>query len=294
MSGEPGGDAAHVERGELDALRRRAYAPDADIWDDAVAIARLSELENRLRRERDPALREAPHSSADDGDEEIDAPPFRRPATSAPSPAPSAEITPPAAAPSLRRPRHTALVGVIAVIAGLFGGIAWSQAQSATTTPSAYAKTVAVANDRRAAGYEIGYDLYMDGLRDDLLALVRGSGLADRMIRDQLTPYGILFGRTVGAGPTIDHEFCMIIADLPETSITCIPVENAYANPVSVVLPAWYTEPNSDLFTGLGAPVSFTLMPGGSVVAVPADRAESLAPIDSAATVATAAPPGWQ
>jgi hypothetical protein len=40
--------------------------------------------------------------------------------------------------------------------------------------------------------------------------------------------------------------------------------------------------------------VSFTLMPGGSVVAVPADRVESLAPIDPAATVSTTAPLGWQ
>jgi len=301
VSGEPGGDAAHVERTELDALRRRAYGPDADILDDAVAIARLSELEDGLRRERASAVREAPPPSVGMGsDEATDEAPLRRPTASAPALASAAELTPPRAIePSVRPPRHTALIAVTAVVAGLFGGIAWSQSQSPTTAnPSAYAKTAAVANDRRAAGYEAGYDLYLDGLRDEILALAGSDGVADRMIRDQLTPYGILYGRTVGAGPTIDHKFCMIIADLPETSITCIPVENAYANPVSVTLPSWYTDPDSDLFTGLGEPVNFTLMPGGSVVAVPAgtaDSAASIAPIDSASPVATAVPPpGWQ
>ena len=97
-----------------------------------------------------------------------------------------------------------------------------------------------------------------------------------RLIRDQLRPYGTLYGRTVGAGPTVDHEFCMIVADLPEPSITCIPIENAYANPVSVILPAWYSDSESDVFTGLGELVSFTLMPGGSIVAEPARRREAL------------------
>jgi len=36
---------SRTDAAELDELRRRAYGPDADIWDDAEAIARLSELE---------------------------------------------------------------------------------------------------------------------------------------------------------------------------------------------------------------------------------------------------------
>jgi hypothetical protein len=36
---------------ELAALRRRAYGPDADIGDDATALARLHELEDALRRD---------------------------------------------------------------------------------------------------------------------------------------------------------------------------------------------------------------------------------------------------
>ena len=99
--------------------------------------------------------------------------------------------------------------------------------------------------------------------------------VAGIMIRDQLKPYGILYGRTVGAGPTTDHRFCMIIADLPVSSVTCISIENAYANPVSVLLPSWYSDTESDVFTGLGELISYTLMPGGGVVAVPADAASA-------------------
>ncbi len=39
-------------RAELERLRRRAYGPDADIYGDPAAIARLAELEDAVRRER--------------------------------------------------------------------------------------------------------------------------------------------------------------------------------------------------------------------------------------------------
>ena len=104
-----------------------------------------------------------------------------------------------------------------------------------------------------------------------MVSLPGTEAIANRMIGGQLRPYGILFGRTVAAGRTVDDEFCMIVADLPVASITCIPVADENANPVSVTLPAWYSDSESDLFTGLGELVSYTLMPGGSVVAEPAD-----------------------
>ena len=87
----------------------------------------------------------------------------------------------------------------------------------------------------------------------------------------------------------------MIIADLPAASVTCIPVENAYANPVSVMLPSWYSDADSDLFTGLGELVSYTLMPGGSVIAEPADTARIRRRAGCLRAAATAVPPpGWQ
>jgi hypothetical protein len=144
----------------------------------------------------------------------------------------------------------------------------------------------------------------MDGLRDEVLTLTGAGEVAERMIRDQLRPYGILYGRTVGAGPTVDDRFCMIVADLPAASVTCISIENAYSSPVSVVLPSWYSDSESDMFTGLGEPISYTLMPGGSVVAVPADSAAAAAiaedasiPADSLPVLEAPAPtppPGWQ
>jgi len=40
-----------------------------------------------------------------------------------------------------------------------------------------------------------------------------------------------------------------------------------------VLLPSWYSDTESDVFTGLGELISYTLMPGGGVVAVPTDSA---------------------
>ena len=282
------------EQSELDALRRRAYGPDADIYDDAGALARLIELEDLLRLDRAPR---------DEG----------APVAEAPSPASSDPASPPPAIvlvddSSIRpasRGWHTGLISATVVVAVLLGAAAWTATQVPATAdlPSAYAKTAAVANERRAAGYEASYDQYLGGLRDEVLALPGAEGMADRMIRDQLRPYGILYGRTVGAGPTVDGQFCMIIADLPSASITCISIENAYANPVSIALPAWYSDAESDVFTGLGELISYTLMPGGGVVAVPADSpgaagsvpADSIPVLEAPAPTPTATPPpGWQ
>ena len=282
------------EQRELEALRRRAYGPDADIFANAGALARLIELEDALRVERTP--RGEP--TAPDAE---------------PAPRAGARQAPPVTVvlgdDSPIRPRsprwHTGLISATAVAAVLLGAAAWTAAQDRATDelPSANAKTAAVANERRAAGYEASYDEYLGGLRDEVLELPGAEGTADRMIRDQLRPYGILYGRTVGAGPTVDGQFCMIIADLPSASVTCISIENAYANPVAITLPAWYSDAESDLFTGLGELISYTLMPGGGVVAVPADSpdatgsvpADSIPVIEAPAPTPTATPPpGWR
>jgi hypothetical protein len=187
-------------------------------------------------------------------------------------------------------------VAATAAVAVLLGGAAWSADRQADAEARAAgdARIAATVNEQREASYRASYRLYIDGLREDVLTLAGAEGMADRMIRDQLRPHGLLYGRTVGVGPTLDHRFCMIIADLPAASITCIPVENAYANPVTVLLPAWYADADSDLFTGLGELVAYTLMPGGIVIAEPADSADQML-MPGAAPAATAVPPpGWQ
>jgi hypothetical protein len=287
----------HAQYGisELDALRRRAYGPDADIHADPDALARLAELEEAMRLERSAHhTEEAPRTegTADTASES--------------TPPPALAETPDAVVVSPSRSRaprgHRALVGATAAVAVLLGCAAWSASRMPVTEsgPGESSSAVAGLNDERDAAYRASYRLYIDGLRDDALSLPGGEQIADRMIRDSLRPYGILYGRTVAAGPTVDHRFCMIIADLPEASVTCIPVENAYANPVSVHLPAWYSDADSDLFTGLGELVAYTLMPGGSVVAEPASAsavaAEADAPVLEVPTPAATAvpPPGFQ
>jgi hypothetical protein len=186
-------------------------------------------------------------------------------------------------------------VAATAAVALLLGGTGWSAARlsAAEALAADNARIAATVNEQREASYRASYRLYIDGLREDVLSLAGTELVADRMVRDQLRPHGLLYGRTVGVGPTLDHTFCMIIADLPEASITCIPVENAYANPVTVLLPAWYTDADSDLFTGLGELVAYTLMPGGIVTAEPADSADAMTVPDPAPAATAVPPPGY-
>lgn len=279
MAEQPRERVTHAEVTELDALRRRAYGPDADILRDGEALARLRELEDRVRRDRFPLAPDAGASA--------------EPPAAASRPLVGSD----AAVVSLsmsRTPRwHGALVAATAAVAVLLGGAAWTAAREADVAQTA-AFASASKEDLDARSRE-NYRAYVDGLRDAVLSLPGSAEVADRMIRDQLRPHGILYGRTVGVGPTVDHRFCMIIADLPQSSITCIPIENAYANPVSVVLPSWYSDAESDVFTGLGELVAYTLMPGGIVIAEPADSAETIALPDAATPAPTAVPPpGFQ
>lgn len=276
--GHPLDDGGRDGISELDALRRRAYGPDADIFADADALARLTELEEQVRRDRSSLSEEPARDAA------VDASP--EPSTTEPPASAVARTAAPAeivAVSPARAPRwHVTLIAATAAVALLLGGAAWSNARAPVTDGDvANPAEAAELNSERDAAYRASYRMYLEGLRDEALSLPGSEDVADRMIRASLRPYGILYGRTVAVGPTTDHRFCMIIADLPAASVTCIPVENAYANPVTVALPAWYSDADSDLFTGLGELVAYTLMPGGSVVAEPADAGAADAAVDA-------------
>ncbi len=159
------------------------------------------------------------------------------------------------------------LVAGAVAAAVLIGAIAWSGIRSAPADdlPVGSAPTAVVKAQREVADQRV-----LDDLRDDVLALP-GVGITKLLVRDQLRPYGLVYGRTVGVGRTVDHQFCMIIADVPAASISCISGRNSNATPVTVTLPAWYPNLESDPYAPIGELVSYTLMPGGSVVAVPAD-----------------------
>jgi hypothetical protein len=112
---EPRDVVTNAERAELDALRGRAYGPDADIADDPQAIARLTELEDRVRPARTWQTDISSLGSwADAAAEPVPA--------SAPAGAPAA--MPPAAvltAPTRTAQWHGKLVAGTAVAAGLVG-----------------------------------------------------------------------------------------------------------------------------------------------------------------------------
>jgi hypothetical protein len=262
---EPAGDVTHAERRELDALRRRAYGPDADILDDALALSRLRELEE-LSRHRQFAVQLSAVSSANGPV----APELPAPESYAFPGAGTAQTT---SVSGRGRPRRIWLIAATALAAVLLAGTAWSEIlRQPAEEPVVAPVEPAAAGDERSA---VDHRAHLDDLRDAVLSLPGGEEVANRLIRDRLRPHGILYGRAVASGPTVDHAFCMIIADLPRASITCAAADNPDGKPVSVALPAWYSDAESDVFTGLGELVSYTMMPGGSVVAMPADLLHS-------------------
>lgn len=111
----------HVDDGELQALRRRAYGPDADIFGDPAALSRLRELEGKERPvEPGPevAVRDSPPATPESVE-------FPEPE---PAPVEPAAEQPPAATGDrprvrLRRPRLiAALALVVVVVAAVVAG----------------------------------------------------------------------------------------------------------------------------------------------------------------------------
>ena len=241
MGDEPGGVVTRAEQWELDTLRGRAYTQDADIFDDAAAVARLRELEDRLRAEQ----------FAVQGEWTVEFSLAMLRARSQPAAHPSAPgqlsqrssrpVSPQGRPTAGRSSRptwqrwHEALVAGTAAISVLLAASAWTDADRGARVAS---DTVEMAGATRLAptSYSELYELHEESLREDLLS---GPGMAEigaRMLHGLLRPQGVLYGRAVGAGPTRDGEFCMIVADAPAPSIVCIPVADT-ERAVSVVLP---------------------------------------------------------
>jgi hypothetical protein len=178
---EPSGDVAQAEMTELDALRRRAYGPDADISGDDEALLRLSELEDRLRRARYPSPAAAPPPP-------LAAAPGIQPDAGSPAvpPEPVPVAAPPPLVPSRRAPRwHGALVAATAAVALLLGGAGLSAARlsAAEALAADNSRIAATVNEQREASYRASYRLYIDGLRDDVLTLPGSGGGGHPVVR---------------------------------------------------------------------------------------------------------------
>lgn len=111
---------------ELAALRRRAYGPDADIHGDPAAVARLEELETRVRLHRAPADLEPDPAAEPDT---VAAATEPTAATAAIEPAAVIVTGPDAPGPRFRR--RTALVAGIAAAAVVIAALVAGQPASA-------------------------------------------------------------------------------------------------------------------------------------------------------------------
>lgn len=272
MGDEPGGFVTRAEQCELDALRGRAYAEDADIYDDVAAVSRLRELEDRLRIEHfaPPAEWTAEFSLA-----MLSA----RSATTLV--APETHVHPQASGdqPPGRNTRradtsrptsmrwHEALVATTAAAGVLLAAVSWAGGDLDSGAGRDSSAIAAAMDDPGSATYAALYEMHLDNLREELLSGPGMEAIGDRLFRGLLRPQGILYGRAVGTGPTRDREFCMIVADNPVPAVACISADDAERT-VSVILPPASAE-SSDSPPAAAEFVKYTLSAEGIVVAEP-------------------------
>ena len=272
MGDEPGGFATRAEQGELDALRGRAYAQDADIYEDVAALSRLRELEDRRRIEHfaPPVEWTAEFSlvllnARSQMTLERGADPGAPPAFGDQPP----PTGPRGAGRGLTSMRwHEALVATTAAVGVLLAAVAWAADDVPSNAGGEAAATAAVATgDPGAATYAALYELHLENLREELLSGPGMEAIGDRLFRSLLRPQGILYGRAVGTGPTRDREFCMIVADTPAPAVACIPAGDT-GRTVSVILPPASAD-SSDSPPAAAGFVKYTLSGEGIVVAEP-------------------------
>lgn len=195
---------------ELAVLRRRAYGPHADIADDPVALARLTELENRL----DPkATRTAPPSE---------------PRTVSAAPGASTPSSDAAAVPvagdmpvsrALRRPVwHTAMVVAVAAVA-LLAGAAAVQAGGVTAVEASASSPPA---SESATGFAFASDpssrillrVPVNGARGQLLDLPdpeAGPDFPTELSLRWTQPLGEYYGWRLWIARDEDDNSCMLI-----------------------------------------------------------------------------------
>ncbi|WP_322411026.1 hypothetical protein [Microbacterium invictum] len=273
------------ERAELRALQRRAYGPDADILADPAALQRLRVLETAAAQRRTPGDAAQSHPRTPGASDDIGrdviveaavtlpevgtAPAGDTPAGEQPAGGAAA-----ASAPRSRRPAVLLLTVGAAVVA-----VAGALVISTTPAPAENEDLATIRQDAADAASERlsldddaphrnPYELYFDGKRDEVLTLPGAEGVASRVVYDEFLPYGTLYGRLVGAGPTEDDRFCMIVESSPSAVTVCLdPAIWGFAPlPKTLVFPA----PQFDAASpGEVAYVGYTLEPDGQVVARP-------------------------
>lgn len=260
MDDDVSNELTPTERSELAALRRRAYAPDADIDGDQVALARLAALEQRMRMTRSDAA--APRATSATVDT-------------------ATRVRP-------RPPARTRLV-VIAAVLAIFAGITTaSSAAPSPTAPAAVAATTtdpsapdtseapipAVADHEWSIAFAEGYN---DNLRRLRTAALSGPNtefddIVRRLDIERLLPKGTIDGRSVWAGPTIDGVMCLVLGGDGGPIVGCATPAALAARGLAVIAPPanaqWDSpDPANTPAAALSSysPVKYTLLADGTV-----------------------------
>ncbi|GAA1923841.1 hypothetical protein GCM10009775_15240 [Microbacterium aoyamense] len=207
-------------RAELAALRRRAYAADADIANDPRALARLVELEELARAV--PA-----HAAPEDGD----AASSDAALTAAGLPR-AAQVTA-SIRPSKRRGWHLALIALTGACAFVLGATAWAQMRTTQTAGSGppldavAAEALAIATDPEGV---VLHTLRLDGAAAAYMDPDSASPPAFPIDQPRWqSALGEYYGLdlwitgTLSVSPTIesDETLCLVVSGADETKSRC-------------------------------------------------------------------------
>ena len=282
----PRGSVEFEGSDELQRLRRRAYGPDADIGRDAVAQARLLELEAAQRRELTPAAHAAARGPAVSERVPASKPvagqrlastsipqhgPFGKSATGQhPTEGPLADshsIDGPPDKPGWRRRRGWVILGgVIAALALIAAGAGMSQLLADWSTPvptetaTADASRDPVAQPGAPDEPAQGYVLALESVGADAVEPKDPHATLNRLdlSADELRQYTDFRGLSLWSGENRDGRACLLVAD---------PGQGLKEGIGGAVCPADGSEPivEVQLCGGCAAPEVFAGMPIGSI-----------------------------
>jgi len=212
-------------RRELDALRRRAYGPDADILSDPAALARLRTLEGRA------------HAGA----------PVPLPDTPAPRVAPGSSRVP--SEPSARAGRparagwHVGLIagcGVAALALSAFAAIAAVRTAAEPDMPAAAAPPRDVRAFTQAASTRLVARLPLEGTLRGVIPSPAADEVPDFPTDVPVLwvdPLGQYFGVRVWIARTVDGGSCVLVEVEERSHATCVDVETFESSALLVTVP---------------------------------------------------------
>jgi hypothetical protein len=288
-------------RGELAALRRRAYGPDADIERDPAALARLIELEASQQLEAAAAALPTDTGPSTGSSASRDADPARRRPSDYPRPVhPVRSAEPPSAASAARAgTRWPMVVGGMAVASAVVfaafqvgGSMQQQPGAGADASPSASATAVFDPRTREAyslardADAEVLLHIPLDGSFGNYVDLTT-DGSIPGFPASGPTRWAALLGDyygwelwIAGAAGTVQDEQCILLQRGEERRARCVPAALRETAALAVSVPYEDLDASSRSAFSPGQRVGFWWKVDEEVTVLIADQPDLEATVD--------------